>query len=172
MITRKPAGVLTNLEKHTYYFFLNLLTQAIFQRQMLVVYFLEITFFIVSTFLYSLVLISLYKGWRSKNSLLNVPFFKLCFVTGICDVCKFQPSKMDPNITSAFTVILVNNNLGNVLPKTCAFSEFYQSLGKPFLHAYFLIAWGGGLCQGLCVVVIAFNRFTTIVYPELNLKVG
>uniref|UniRef100_A0AC34GQK3 7TM GPCR serpentine receptor class x (Srx) domain-containing protein n=1 Tax=Panagrolaimus sp. ES5 TaxID=591445 RepID=A0AC34GQK3_9BILA len=77
----------------------------------------------------------------------------MCFVTGICDI-----------------LILMNNNIGNVLPKACVAEGFYRFLGAPYLHLYFFIAWGGGVCQGFCATVIAFNRFFTLLYPKLSLK--
>lgn len=70
---------------------------------MFIIYQLELLFFIVTTILYILVLVCVYQEWKSKNTLVNISFFQLFFITGIIDLCKFLNSVTKPNL---YTVIL------------------------------------------------------------------
>ena len=115
-------------------------------------YYVELFFFSITVPLYVFILLCLFRDWRVRNG--QEPFFKLCFVNGIIDI-----------------ILLLNNNIGNVMPKACILPYFFQSLGTFYLHIYFLLAWGGGVCQGICVVIIAVNRLTIIIYPDKAKKV-
>lgn len=55
---------------------------------MIAVYTIELLFFVITTVVYVTVLSILWQGWISSTSKLSGPFFKMCFVTGICDICK------------------------------------------------------------------------------------
>uniref|UniRef100_A0AC35FS37 Vomeronasal type-1 receptor n=1 Tax=Panagrolaimus sp. PS1159 TaxID=55785 RepID=A0AC35FS37_9BILA len=101
------------------------------------------------------ILICLFQGWRSRGSGVNIPFAKICFITGICDI-----------------LTLVSNNIFNISPKACLFPEFFKSFEDLFVHIYLFFAWGGGASEGLCVLVIAFNRLSTVISPELSKKIS
>ena len=53
------------------------------------IYSIQLLFFIITSFLYVIVLISLYQSWRARVAGFNIAFSKLCFVTGICDLSKY-----------------------------------------------------------------------------------
>uniref|UniRef100_A0AC34QBZ5 Uncharacterized protein n=1 Tax=Panagrolaimus sp. JU765 TaxID=591449 RepID=A0AC34QBZ5_9BILA len=65
-------------------------------------------------------------------------------------------------------VMMLNNDLLNVVPKACITPNFYQSLGNGVVHLYLLLAWSGAVCQCFSVFIIAFNRLTTLVFPNVK----
>ncbi|EFP00487.1 hypothetical protein CRE_21725 [Caenorhabditis remanei] len=80
---------------------------------------------------------------------LSTPFFKLCVTTAIVDIWT-----------------LLNNYLGAMFPKWGWGTRIYLFLDGYYAHTYLYFAWTSGICQAMCISVLATNRLSAIIFPN------
>ncbi|CCD74186.2 G-protein coupled receptors family 1 profile domain-containing protein [Caenorhabditis elegans] len=88
------------------------------------------------------------KAQFRKFDELATPFFKLCISTAIIDLST-----------------LFANYFGVMFPKFGFFNDFYIYLDAIYAHIYLYIAWSTGICQAMCVSVLATNRLSAMLLP-------
>ncbi|CAL2038688.1 unnamed protein product [Caenorhabditis brenneri] len=80
---------------------------------------------------------------------LSTPFFRLCITTAFIDIWT-----------------LLNNYLGAMFPKWGWGTKAYLFLDGYYAHAYLYFAWSSGICQAMCVSLLATNRVSAILFPQ------
>ncbi|UMM26355.1 hypothetical protein L5515_010095 [Caenorhabditis briggsae] len=80
---------------------------------------------------------------------LSTPFFRLCITTAFIDIWT-----------------LLNNYLGAMLPKWGWGTRVYLFLDVYYAHTYLYFAWASGICQAMCVSLLATNRVSAILFPS------
>ncbi|EFP11463.1 hypothetical protein CRE_20625 [Caenorhabditis remanei] len=85
---------------------------------------------------------------------LSTPFFKLCVTTAIVDILWIFPRT------------LLNNYLGAMFPKWGWGTRIYLFLDGFYAHTYLYFAWTSGICQAMCISVLATNRLSAIIFPN------
>ncbi|CAI2352344.1 unnamed protein product [Caenorhabditis sp. 36 PRJEB53466] len=120
---------------------------------------------------------------------LSTPFFKLCITTAVVDICGLLNNYLgamfpkwswgtgiylylDHFYAHAYLYFawalgtLLNNYLGAMFPKWSWGTGIYLYLDHFYAHAYLYFAWTSGICQAMCVSVLATNRLSAIMFPN------
>ncbi|CAB60322.2 G_PROTEIN_RECEP_F1_2 domain-containing protein [Caenorhabditis elegans] len=85
---------------------------------------------------------------------LSTPFFRLCITTAFLDIWT-----------------LLNNYLGAMFPKWGWGTSVYLFLDSYYAHAYLYFAWASGICQAMCVSLMATNRVSAILFPNRHSRI-
>ncbi|KAF1756032.1 hypothetical protein GCK72_012485 [Caenorhabditis remanei] len=80
---------------------------------------------------------------------LSTPFFRLCITTAFIDIWT-----------------LLNNYLGAMFPKWGWGTKVYLFMDGYYAHTYLYFAWASGICQAMCVSLLATNRVSAIIFPQ------
>ncbi|CAI5448254.1 unnamed protein product [Caenorhabditis angaria] len=119
-----------------------------------IIYSVETVQFVVVCFtvpFYITILFYLIVAQFQRIDELCTPFFKLCITTAIIDL---------------FT--LFTNYCGAMFPKWGWNLNLYLYLNNFYIRPYFFLAWFSGVAQAMSVSIMATNRLSAIIFPNLH----
>ncbi|CAI5448256.1 unnamed protein product [Caenorhabditis angaria] len=118
-----------------------------------IINFVETVQFIFVSFtfpFYLIILFFLVDSQKQKSDKLRSPFFKLCISTAIVDIWT-----------------LLTNYFGAMFPKWGWGVSIYMSLDVIYTNLYLYFAWSTGICQAMSVSVLAANRVSAMLFPDI-----